>query len=202
MGLRLPIYPYYVGKGKADASKDEGSHYNKLAYAPLERFQTYLSRADVKSIAENIIFGSIKKNDSWFCTRTFDLDRYEHPELSRLLIEVGKHGTILIPDLTEITGTKEKRTPRWKLEELVEQIYGDNIEVLPLIFKIKGQQSYDLTKIVDSGRPDPTIFEVMPQIAMKTTEYLKRFAGGQKGKRRTGSSAKHEAPLRKRISLS
>jgi hypothetical protein len=194
MGLRLPIYPYYVGKGKPAASKKRNSHFNDVARETLEAFETYLSHPGVKRLAENVIFDSVKPRGRWFRTHTFDKDRDEHPKLLDLLNAVGKKGTILIPDITHITGSREKRTPRWKLEELVDQIADGNIEILPLVLKIKNGPSYDLRKIVDSGRPDPTVFELMPEIAMATTEHLKRFIRGQKRVRRIGAG-RNRKPL-------
>jgi hypothetical protein len=173
MGLRLPIYPYYAAQGKPKCRKDSQSEYNKRAHSSLQQFQRYLSLPEVKKLADNIIPGSLDpKTDNWFRPCEFEEDDATQPVLIHLLNMVGRHGTILIPDITHITGKKNTRLPITELKKLVRQIESNNIEILPLMLKLKNERC-DLRKL-----SAPALFELMPKLAMETTEYLKRSVMG------------------------
>lgn len=187
MGLRLPIFPYHAAQGKEAPRRSATSYHNNRARVALERFQAVLSREDVKSDAFNLIRGRLRLiRGNWFRSVEFEEDDEEYPVLNRLLDTVGKHGTILVPDVTHIVGKKdEKRLSTSPVtRQLVERIDAENIEILPLVLKLENK-TYDLRKCANCNEPGKVLFELMPQIAMDTTEYLKRALNGSQGKRRS-----------------
>lgn len=187
MGLRLPIFSYHAAQGKGGSRQSATSYYNNRARVALERFQAVLSREDVKNDAFNLIRGGLRLNrGSWFRPVEFEEDDEQYPVLNHLFDTVGKHGTILVPDVTHIVGKKdEKRLSTSPVtRKLVERIDTENIEILPLVLTLENK-TYDLRKCANYKEPGKILFELMPQIAMDTTEYLKRALNGSQGKRRS-----------------
>jgi hypothetical protein len=173
MGLRLPLTPYCVARGRGTCKTRQGSAHNDRIAVLLQRFESYLSRKDVKINAKNIIYGSVKRrNGKWFCESVFDADDTRHRKLKSLVKEVGRDGTIVVPDMTHVVGRK-KSCAGADLKKLIADIVANNIEILPLKLKLK-DANYDLTRIVNADKPDPLIFELIPEIANKTNVYLER----------------------------
>lgn len=188
MGLRLPIYPYYAGRGRGNSRTSEASEYNRRTRSSLQNFQDYFSRTDVKQYASGIIIrGSMNPDkDNWFCPAVFDHgqdvsvngnDDDKIPVLFDLLDRVGQDGTILIPDQTHIVGQKNDRLPIEDLRKLVEKVDKNNIEILPLVLNLK-HVSYDLRENLNSTEVNSHFIHQIPRVAMEMTEYLKRAAKG------------------------
>lgn len=178
MGLRLPIYPYYVGQGKIGVRNDRMSHHNEEARSFLKRFEEYLSGAEMQRLAFNVIpphgSRSVPKR-GWFRVPVFDEDCDDHAGLSRLMDRVGKNGTIVVPNVTHIIGTRDKGPPSPATRQLMLRFDEEDIEVLPLVIKTK-LRSFDLTEYIDTGRPAPEIFELTTEIARFAVQHLRHSA--------------------------
>jgi hypothetical protein len=178
MGLRLPIYPYYVGQGKTGVRTDRASHHNEEALLFLERFERYLSGDEMQKLAFNIIpphgSRSIPKR-GWFRAPLFDKDFDDHAGLAKLMDRVGKNGTIVIPNITHIIGTRDKGPPSPATKELMVRFDEEDIEVLPLVIKTK-LRSFDLTDYIDTGRPACEVFELTTEIARFAVQHLRHSA--------------------------
>ena len=178
MGLRLPIYPYYVAQGKTGARKKLMSHHNDKARSFLERFERYLSGVEMQRLAVNVMppHGSRSvPRRNWFHAPIFDEDCEDHTGLAELMDRVGTRGTIVVPNLTHIIGTKAQQPPSPATRELMARFDEDDIELLPLVIKTK-LRSYDLKKYIDKGRQAPEVFELMPEIARFAVQHLKHSA--------------------------
>jgi hypothetical protein len=178
MGLRLPIYPYYVAQGKTGARKKLMSHHNDKARSFLERFERYLSGDEMQRLAFNIIppqgSRSIPKR-GWFRAPLFDEDCDHHAELAKLMDRVGKNGTIVIPNITHIIGTRDKGPPSPATKKLMLRFDEEDIEILPLVIKTK-LRSFDLTEYIDTGTPAREVFELTTEIARFAVQHLRHSA--------------------------
>jgi hypothetical protein len=186
MGLRLPLYPYRVGRG-AERRNDPDSPANKRIGARLEELENYLSRDEIKRDAPNII--PIRgepdvMQSQWVCHGVFDTDYECHTELERLMERVGQHGTIVIPNITHIIGRRDNNErPGPKVKELMKKIHLEDIEVLSLAFKLNGRQHDLYKKYVKPGIVDPEFFYLASRMARATVEYLNRHVGSGGGLR-------------------
>lgn len=189
MGVRLPFYPYYAAQGKPKARIKPSSYFNQRALKEMQEFADYLCEPTTRGIAYNIIppFGKQSiATKGWFETEVFDEDAENHKQLAALMTRVGNRGTILVPDLTHIIGKEDNLPPSEATRNLMARFDVEDIEVLPLVLKLPERQ-HDLRKIVRSSsrthRPAPELFELMPEIARATVDYLKRYVGCGSGKR-------------------
>jgi hypothetical protein len=187
MGLRLPIYPYYAAQGRREKKSNPKSTFNRRAYEEMKRFADYLSEPAILRIAFNIIppLGTQTiPTTRWFEPAVFDEDDDDHRELSALMTRVGRHGTILVPNLTHIVGKKEKLPPSRATRKLMMRFDEEDIEILPLVLKLK-DTSYDLTVFPKSFQrtnvPAPELFELMPEMARLTVRYLNHSAISGRG---------------------
>ena len=193
MGLRLPIYPYYAAQGKTGVKFEPTSFHNQTAFDEMQHFEDYLSEPVIRKVAFNIIppAGSLSAPaKGWFKPAAFDRDDTDHTGLADLMAKVGKHGTILVPDVTHIIGKEEDRPPSRATRELMTRFDSEDIEVLPLVLKLRTRR-YDLTKFPEffarNHTPSPEIFELMPEIARATVDYLQRAVGSGNGLRHSPS---------------
>lgn len=189
MGLRLPIYPYYAAQGTRGTKSDPTSHFNRTAFEEMQQFADYLSKPDIRRISFNIIPPLGKQTiptTRWFEPAVFDKDDEDHKGLAALMTSVGTHGTILVPDLTHIMGKKEKLPPSAATRELMTRFDVEDIEVLPLVLKLKGRR-YDLREFPELFRrtnaPAPELFELMSEMARTTVNYLQHSAVSGTGRR-------------------
>jgi hypothetical protein len=189
MGLRLPIYPYYAAMGMPGVKEDPASFFNRRAFEEMQQFADYLCKPTTRQIASNIIppRGTQRiPTKGWFETAVFDKDDWNHKELAALMAAVGSHGTILVPDLTHIMGKKRDLPPSRDTRNLMARFDIEDIEVLPLVLNLPGRR-YDLRQFSKpSSRkqsPAPELFELMPEIARATVDYLKRYVVCGSGKR-------------------
>lgn len=189
MGLRLPIYPYYAAQGKSGVKRDPASFFNRRAFEEMQQFADYLSEPTIRRIASNVIPPQGKQSiptNGWFEPAVFDEDDTDHKGLAALMARVGKHGTILVPDLTHIMGKKEKLPPSAATRKLMARFDIEDIEVLPLVLKLQ-DRPYDLRKFPESFRrtnaPAPELFELMSEIARATVNYLQHSAISGNGRR-------------------
>ncbi|MBV9978456.1 hypothetical protein [Bradyrhizobium sp.] len=191
MGLRLPVYPYYAAQGMPGVKFDPASFFNRRAFEEMQQFADYLSEPSIRRIASNVIPPQGKQSiptNGWFETAVFDEDDTDHKGLAALMAKVGKHRTILVPDLTHIMGKEEKRPPSAATRELMARFDVEDIEVLPLVLKLRGRR-YDLRKFPKSfprtHAPAPELFELMSEMARATVDYLQRAVTSGNGKRPT-----------------
>jgi len=176
---------------------DTTSYFNRTAFQEMEQFSDYLSEPTIRRVAFNIIPPPGRQSiptKGWFAPAVFDEDDRDHKELASLMARVGKHGTILVPDLTHIMGKKEKLPPSAATRKLMTRFDLEDIEVLPLVLKLRDRR-YDLRKFPKSfsrtHAPAPELFELMPEIARATVDYLKRYV--------TCGSGKRPAPRRRQL---
>lgn len=181
MGLRLPIFPYYAAQGMPGVKGQKDSGLNKEALGKMQQFENYLTDPVVRAIAFNIIPPRGKQSipsKGWFKPPVFDSDNLNHKGLATLMAKVGRHGAILVPDLTHIIGKKKDLPPSEATRELIAQFDIDDIQVLPLVLKLRGR-SYDLRLypqlFLRTAAPAPELFELMPEVARATVDYLKRY---------------------------
>lgn len=179
MGLRLPIYPYCVAQGKEGVRADQTSHHNKKALSLLKRFEEYLCQPEMRNAAINVIPPQGKKlipKKGWFKAPVFDEDVKDHTGLAKLMQIVRKSGgTIVIPHITHIVGTKESGPPSPATRKLMVRFDEEDIELLPLVIKTE-QTSYDFATFVENGKPAPELFGILPEAARFTVRYLKHSA--------------------------
>lgn len=190
MGLRLPIYPYYAAQGKPGVKRNPRSYFNRTALEEMQTFAEYLSEPTIRETAFNIIpppGARAVPDNGWFEPEVFDEDDEDHAGLAALMAHVGKHGTILVSSLDHIMGKEKKGPPTAATKDLMTRFDIEDIEVLPLVGELKGQV-YDLRvypkRFAGTRRPAPELFELMPEMARATVEYLKRsVAGGNRTRR-------------------
>lgn len=189
MGLRLPIYPYYAAQGRRGEKRSPSSSFNADALKEMQTFAKYLSEPTIREAAFNIIpppGESAVPDKGWFEPEVFDEDDKNHARLASLMTRVGRHGTILVPNLSHIKGKEKRGRPTDATRELMQRFDIEDIEVLPLCGKLKGV-AYDLRvfpeRFASNREPAPEIFELMPEMARAAVEYLKRHVGCGNGTR-------------------
>jgi hypothetical protein len=189
MGLRLPIYPYHAAQGRPGVKSDPTSYFNRTASEELQRFADYLSEPSIQRIASNVIPPAGKQcipTKGWFEPVVFDEDDSDHSGLAALVTKVGRHGTILVPDLTHIMGKKEDLPPSAATRKLMVRFDVEDIEVLPLVLKLRSRRD-DLRKFPASFRRTnaaaPELFKLMSEMARAAVQYLHHSAISGNGKR-------------------
>ena len=198
MGLRLPLFPYFVGRGPF--RKDRKSPENHRIEAKLAELEEYLACVDVRRVAVNVF--PIDGVTGWVRPVLFEPDYGSLPGLKALVSDVRQHGTIVIPNITHIIGRKDNNErPNEMLKDLMEQIHDQDVEVLSLSFKLRERISDDREKrrsdrykeyrhdlyeeFVKPRKADSEFFLLASRMARATVEYLNRNAGcGDRPKRR------------------
>jgi hypothetical protein len=182
MGLRLPLYPYLAARGGAYQKANLQVGPNLRHNGVLERFQRYLSRQDVKTLQRNIVQGQIDSHeDDWFRPVRLEVDQAERPELTALLDEVGREGTIVVLNTMHIVGYRQDGTRTATTRRLIKRIVDANIEVLSLNCP-PGTTTYSVDPYINANKPNAEIFNVMPMNAMGNFLFFKRLLDGSKRK--------------------
>lgn len=182
MGLRLPLYPYLAAKGGAYQKANLQVGPNLRHNGVLKRFQRYLSRQDVKTLQRNIIQGQLNSHDDdWFRPGRLEVDQAERPELTALLDEVGREGTIVVLNTLHITGYRQDGTRTAKTRRLIKRIVDENIEVLSLNCPPR-TTTYSIYPFINANEPNAEIFNVMPKNAMGNFLFFNRLLDGSKRK--------------------
>ena len=198
MGLRLPLYPFYVGRGPEEERRNRQGPDNARIEARLRELEDYFARGDVKRAAVNVIppKGQVDVlNAEWVRPVGFEPDYESLSGLAQLVKRVRQDGgTIVIPNITHIIGRKDNgERPSNAVKDLMEKIYVEDIEILPLAYKLDERVSdsyegrrpdrykviqYDLYKTYIKPRcADESLFRLAPRMARAAVEFLNRHVG-------------------------
>lgn len=181
MGLRLPLYPYLAARGNVYQRIDPLVGPNRRNNDFLERFRLYLSRQDVKTLQRNIIQGQLNSRvDDWFRPVRLEVDQVERPELTALLDEVGREGTIVVLNTMHIVGNRQDGTRTPTTRRQISRIVEEDIEVLSLNCPPR-TTTYGIYPFINANEPNAEIFDVMSKNAKGNFLFFERLLAGGVG---------------------
>lgn len=106
MGLKMPAYAYYSAKGHMSVRVEEDSGWNLRSQQKLEKFFNFVAHPLVREIGlSQVIYNNQQdlREIDWRAQTVFEVDIEYRPRLAELIDAMGKHGTVVIPDMSHLT---------------------------------------------------------------------------------------------------
>lgn len=175
MGFRLPIYPYVVAQGKGAPRLDLKKGFNARNLRLVDELRNYLANENVKNEATNLTPNGLDLERDWFRPLTFETDDGRRPKLKRLLEEVGDRGTILVPNMRHIMGSRNVGSRSKATLTLMSKIVKDTIEVVSI-----KHPKHDLAEVINGGNPCDQLFKRVPANGIENIILIQRSINGGK----------------------